>query len=150
MRGEPPLAESYRAEPVRPDAHRAETVPAAPEAAISPEPTEPGPSITLEADLPPRRVRPASLPSLPPLAGAETARPRARTMPPPSPPPPAPPAPPPAPPPPPSPSRPPPVSTRATLTAAEAAVDAALRDLDDAEPTQVVSSAPRPPGRSRA
>lgn len=89
------------------------------------------PSITLEADLPPVRVRPGSLPPLPPLSTGGTNPPpmrsKGKTMPPP--PPPTPPAPPPP---------------RVSVAAAEAAVDAALRDLDESEPTQVISTPPRP------
>jgi hypothetical protein len=129
----------------------------------SPVPQEPevevdtGPAIMLEAELPPVRVRPGSLPPLPPLSGAsappprdrgKTAPPPMKTAPPPppsgpstSPTPPAPPIPPPGPPAPPAPSTP---MSRLAIAAAEAAVDAALRDLEDGEPTQVISGAPRP------
>lgn len=86
------------------------------EPAPAPEP-EP-PAITLEAELPPRRVRPASLPTLPPLADTPP-RSKGKTVPPPAPP------------------------ARLSAAATEAAVDAALRDLDDAEPTQVAGGPPR-------
>ncbi len=85
------------------------------------QPEELQPAITLEAELPPTRVRPASLPSLPPVSSTPPARAKGKTVPPPPPPP-----------------------ARLSAAATEAAVDAALRDLDDAEPTQVVTSAPRP------
>lgn len=87
-----------------------------PAAASASEP-EP-PAITLEAELPPRRVRPASLPTLPPLADTPP-RSKGKTVPPPPPP------------------------ARMSSAATEAAVDAALRDLDDAEPTQVAGGPPR-------
>lgn len=105
-------------------------------------PADAGPAITLEADLPPVRVRPGSLPPLPPLAGAGVpSRDRGKTAPPPM----SATAPPPPPPPPGPPGPPAPPPQRISIAAAEAAVDAALRDLEDGEPTQVVSSAPRPP-----
>jgi hypothetical protein len=113
-----------------------QTPPSGPPAAAAAEASEEessSPSITLEADLPPVRIRPGSLPPLPPLSTGGTSPPPSRsknkTMPPPAPTPPAPPTPPPA---------------RVSVAAAEAAVDAALRDLDESEPTQVVSSPPRP------
>ncbi len=85
-------------------------------------PHEPGSAITIDAELPPVRVRPASLPPMPPASPPSTPRSSGKTVPPPAPP------------------------QRVSMAAAEAAVDAALRDLDDAEPTQVVSGVPRPPG----
>lgn len=79
------------------------------------------PPITLEAELPPRAV--GALGTLPTLPGS---RPGRRTNPPPPP-------------------RPPAPATGPT----NASIDAALRDLEDSEPTEVLSGHPRPPGEPR-
>jgi hypothetical protein len=101
---------------------------------VAPPAEEPSaPAITMEADLPPTRARPASLPSLPPLTpgGSRTQRERGKTVPPSA-----------ATPPPAQAPVAPPAASRVSI---EAAVDAALRDLDDQEPTAVVNAPPRPP-----
>lgn len=119
--GPPPVPPPRAGSPFPP----ASDLPGVPAAAAPPAAEEAGPAITLEADLPPARVRPGSLPPLPPLSSSGTTPPpprsKGKTVPPPAPP------------------------QRMSVAATEAAVDAALRDLDDGEPTQVVSSAPRPP-----
>lgn len=92
-----------------------------------------GPQITIEAEPPPARTRPASLPSLPPLTPGGS-RQRGKTVPPSA-----------ATPMPPVPAPTPTPAPRMSIAATEAAVDAALRDLDDQEPTTVVNAPPRPP-----